>query len=86
MIIRLSSESESAEKHIVVFVTDDGCGFDVKKALVSGFAGEGVSDEAGERIRLGIRGMYSRAAQLNGTLRITSSAGEGTSVRLEFPV
>lgn len=86
VIIRLSSESESAEKHIVVFVTDDGCGFDVKKALASGFAGDGVSDEAGERIRLGIRGMYSRAAQLNGTLRITSSAGEGTSVRLEFPV
>ena len=86
VIIRLSSESESAEKHIVVFVTDDGCGFDVKKAIVSGFAGDGVSDEAGERIRLGIRGMYSRAAQLNGTLRITSSAGEGTYVRLEFPV
>lgn len=81
VIIRLSSESDHAEKRIVVLVTDDGCGFDVKNALRSDIA----LSESGERIHLGLRGMYSRAAQLNGTLRIASSIGGGTSVRLEFP-
>jgi signal transduction histidine kinase len=53
-------------------VTDDGIGFDPEGPEVRGQ-------------RLGLTSMAERAAELGGTLRITSTLGEGTTVRLEFP-
>lgn len=54
---------------IVVEVHDDGRGFD--PALVAG--------------SLGLAGMGERAALVDATIRIESSPGEGTTVRLEAP-
>ena len=57
---------------LVLTVTDDGCGFDP--------AGPEVRGQ-----RLGLTSMDERATELGGTLRVTSTLGEGTTVRLEVP-
>jgi signal transduction histidine kinase len=54
---------------VVVEVHDDGDGFE-------------PAHEAGS---LGLAGMQERAALVNGSLRVESSPGEGTTVRLETP-
>jgi signal transduction histidine kinase len=53
-------------------VADDGCGFDP--------AGPEVRGQ-----RLGLTSMEERATELGGTLRVTSTRGEGTTVLLEIP-
>ena len=53
-------------------VSDDGCGFDP--------AGPEVRGQ-----RLGLTSMEERATELGGTLRVTSTLGDGTTVRLELP-
>ena len=53
-------------------VSDDGCGFDP--------AGPEVRGQ-----RLGLTSMEERATELGGTLRVTSTLGEGTTVLLEIP-
>lgn len=52
-----------------LLVADDGAGF----------------DPSATRRGLGLRGMAERAAQIGGTLRVTSAPGRGTLVRLEVP-
>jgi two-component system sensor histidine kinase UhpB len=54
-------------------VVDNGCGFDPTGPEVRGQ-------------RLGLTSMEERATELGGTLRVTSTLGEGTTVRLEVPV
>ena len=53
------------------FITDDGCGFDSIKVM---------EDET----HLGLRGMYSRAAEINANLSVSSDE-DGTEIRLEVP-
>lgn len=50
-------------------VVDDGVGFDPTQAL--------------DPNRFGLRGLRSLVAECNGTLEVRSSAGEGTTVRME---
>jgi nitrate/nitrite-specific signal transduction histidine kinase len=57
---------------VVLSVTDDGVGFDPDGRAVSAR-------------RLGLVSMRERAAELGGTLDITSSPGSGTTVRAEVP-
>jgi len=57
---------------LVLSVADDGCGFDPVGPEVRGQ-------------RLGLTSMEERATELGGTLRVTSTLGEGTTVRLEVP-
>jgi signal transduction histidine kinase len=57
---------------LVMTVADDGCGFDP--------AGPEVRGQ-----RLGLTSMEERATELGGTLTVSSSLGEGTTVRLEVP-
>jgi len=58
------------DKRIVSLeITDDGIGFDPIVAREQG--------------RFGLRGMEERAVRLGGELRVQSSPGEGTSVRVE---
>ncbi len=59
-----------AEARLVLTVADDGVGFDPAAAEVRGR-------------RLGLTSMEERARALGGTLRIDSTPGEGTRVRLE---
>jgi signal transduction histidine kinase len=53
-------------------VRDDGAGFDVDATLRAGRS-------------LGLRSMRDRACSVRGNATITSSPGEGTTVRLEVP-
>jgi signal transduction histidine kinase len=50
-------------------ISDNGCGFDASEAKTG----------------MGIKNLHERAAQLDGTLEIISSAGCGTCVRVRFP-
>jgi len=56
--------------NVTVEVRDDGVGFVVQESL------------AGHH---GLAGMQFRAETLGGTLRVISSPGQGTTVRIEFP-
>jgi len=61
-----------ADGKLFLQVGDDGCGFDP--------AGPEVRGQ-----RLGLTSMEERATELGGTLRVTSTLGAGTTVRLELP-
>jgi signal transduction histidine kinase len=54
----------------VLTIQDDGIGFDVR------------GDKAGN----GLRNMRERATAMGGTLRVSSKAGKGTSLRFSFPI
>lgn len=54
----------------VLCVVDDGVGFDVGQARVRG---------------LGLRSMRDRARSVRGSVRLSSTTGEGTRVRVEVP-
>ena len=57
---------------LILNVSDDGCGFDPQGPEVRGQ-------------RLGLTSMDERATELGGTLKVTSTLGKGTTVRLEMP-
>ncbi len=64
---------EMAPSRLVAVVSDDGVGFDPSAAPL--------------RARhLGLTSMEERAGALGGTLDVTSTPGEGTSIRAEVPV
>jgi signal transduction histidine kinase len=69
---RIEVRLQNGDGRLVLSVADDGVGFD-----------PGAPEIRGQR--LGLTSMRERATELGGTLRITSSPGEGTSVRLEVP-
>ncbi len=56
------------EEQIVMEVIDDGCGFEVEAARLSG--------------GLGLNNLRERARRINGLLKITSTPGRGTRVRV----
>lgn len=59
-----------------VIVEDDGMGFDVEQVL----------GREPTRSNLGLRGMQERAVLLNGTLKIESGYGSGTTVFVNLPL
>lgn len=61
---------EIIHKNLVLFVKDDGIGFEIDKR----------SD------RNGIRNMKERSKKLNGKLEITSALNKGTTIHLIFPM
>lgn len=70
--VTLGAGGEVGPGHVTLLVEDDGLGFDPEaRALRSR--------------RLGLTSMHERAASLGGSLDITSSPGQGTTVRLRFP-
>jgi two-component system nitrate/nitrite sensor histidine kinase NarX len=64
----------TADAGLRITVQDDGEGFDPNP----------VEDPARQRMGLSI--MKERAASLRGTVRISTVAGQGTSVRIEIPI
>jgi signal transduction histidine kinase len=58
---------------LVLVVSDNGCGFDPDGPEVRGQ-------------RLGLTSMEERATELGGTLRVSSTLGEGSTVQLKVPV
>lgn len=61
---------------LVLFVRDDGCGFDPFAVRERALAGDSM----------GILGMEERAALINGQLDIQSEPGQGSRVRLSCPL
>jgi len=64
------------ETHIDLEIEDDGDGFDVDAAR----------KRAGRNGRFGLLGALERTRLLGGTLRVTSTPGEGTTVTLHAPL
>ena len=60
---------------VVLEVKDNGRGFDVKK----------TTGEAVTRKQLGLLGMQERVSLVNGTLKVESTPGEGTTLRIYVP-
>jgi signal transduction histidine kinase len=63
----------ATDGHVVLEVRDDGVGFDPDAPML-------------RARRLGLTSMEQRARRVGGSLRIESSAGGGTTVRVEAPV
>ncbi len=61
----------STRAYVTVFVSDDGCGFDVDRVRSSG--------------RLGLSGLAERARLLGGDVEIESAPGAGAQVRVTLP-
>lgn len=59
------------DRHLLVLVSDEGCGFDRRATVDPG---------------IGLAGMYERAELLGGSLWIQSAEGRGTSVTLDLPL
>jgi ligand-binding sensor domain-containing protein/signal transduction histidine kinase len=70
---RLSIELEYGRRELTLIVRDDGLGIDPAAQPATGD-------------HLGIIGMRERTAELGGTLRIDSRAGEGTAVVVTVPL
>jgi signal transduction histidine kinase len=66
-------EVKRASERLVVMVSDDGVGFDMKEVH-------------GGRQGLGLVSLRERVLQLHGTTRILSAPGEGTQLRAEWPI
>lgn len=62
--------------HLIVSVTDDGCGFDTSLVKSSKNGGK----------CLGILGMQERVDLFFGTFEVVSAKGNGTSVKLSIPL
>jgi signal transduction histidine kinase len=60
------------EKNVCLEIKDDGIGFDLDQAKLSG--------------GLGLQGMAERAERIHAELEITSAPGSGTSVRVQTEV
>jgi signal transduction histidine kinase len=68
--VRIEVEREA--DRLCCVISDDGIGFDV---AANGSGGG-----------LGLKGMRERLSAVDGTLQITSTAGEGTQIRLQLPM
>ena len=66
---------EFCDDVVKVRITDDGCGFEVPRAI-GDFANQG---------KLGLIGMLERAQLVNGHLSIESQVGEGTKITVCVP-
>ena len=63
------------DDRLSLVVEDDGRGFDIEEAM-----------HKSPELRLGLFGMYERAALIGGSLTIESEPGKGTAVFLEVPI
>lgn len=68
VLIRIAAE----KGHLLVVVSDDGCGFDQPPSAT--LKGEGL------------RSMRHRLEQIGGTFSLTSQAGQGTTIQFAIPV
>ncbi|WP_300667118.1 PAS domain S-box protein [Desulfoluna sp.] len=71
VVIRLTASHPC----LILKVEDNGKGFHVKKRLA----------EAVHEKRMGVRSMEERVSLLHGTMKLTSSLGTGTRLRIEVP-
>jgi signal transduction histidine kinase len=81
ILLTLRNAEKDRIKTLLIFISDDGIGLSKTAAPGAAFPpGKGGTH------RLGIRGMYERAAILGGSLSFISEEGHGLTVRLEIPI
>lgn len=73
----LEVKISNTQHHIEMLVKDDGVGFDFASMKVK--ASQSLSGN-------GLRNMQMRAKEMKGNLTINSSLGEGTTIKLRFPI
>jgi two-component system sensor histidine kinase DegS len=67
---------EFSDDIVKVCITDDGCGFNVPKAITD-FTGQG---------KFGLTGMLERTWLVGGHLSVNSQVGKGTKITVCVPV
>ena len=72
---RISVRLERVVTDLVLLITDDGAGFDMRRVRT----GSGMST-------LGLRGMEERAHAVGGTITIDSAPALGTKICVRFPI
>lgn len=72
---RVAIRLTASHPNLILTVEDNGQGFHVKERLT----------EAVKEKRMGVRSMEERVSLLNGSMKITSSLGTGTRLRIEVP-
>jgi signal transduction histidine kinase len=65
-----------SEEDVMLIIEDDGRGFDY----------EATMHEAVKQGHIGLYSMRERAAELGGSMTVTSASGEGTSITIVFPL
>jgi signal transduction histidine kinase len=80
--LRLSAHAT----RVVLEVTDDGSGFDVRVPAAGGPAPGRGAALPGTATGFGLSGMRERAELLGGRLELISAPGRGTTVRLVVPL
>jgi PAS domain S-box-containing protein len=65
-----------SESSVKLIIEDDGCGFDVEKALRL----------PGSSKHLGLLGMHERVSLLNGTISVESTPDSGTTIYVQLPL
>jgi signal transduction histidine kinase len=69
--------TSNVNKHLIVFITDDGCGFDLN-------AYDKKSKQNLKETHFGITGMKQRVMLMHGTIEFITAPGEGTEIRIEL--
>jgi len=72
---RVAIRLTASHPNLILTVEDNGQGFHVKERLT----------EAVQEKRMGVRSMEERVSLLHGSMKITSSLGTGTRLRIEVP-
>ena len=73
---KVSINLRPEDGHVVLEIKDNGRGFDVEK----------TTGEAVTRKQLGLIGMQERVSLVNGAVKIESTLGEGTTLRVYVPL
>ena len=73
IVVMLRNETESEEKGLYLFISDEGVGFDAEKEFPRSAK------------HFGLKGMQKRAQLIGAKLQITSAKDEGTQVSVFMP-
>ena len=68
VVMMIRNENGSEEKGLFIFISDDGCGFNI--------------DKIDDKKHFGLKGMKKRADLAGAQLTIDSTTGEGTQIKL----
>ncbi|GHV88402.1 hypothetical protein AGMMS50267_07670 [Spirochaetia bacterium] len=83
--VTLRNDRNTGKAALLIFVTDDGIGFNPSIAHANSYRHPALS-ASNETVPMGIRGMYDRMGILGGALSFQTGPGEGVMVRMEIPL
>lgn len=79
VVILIRNATENEEEGLYIFISDDGCGFDVEAELYSN------STQTGEARHFGLVGIKKRCQLIGTEFSISSTPGEGTQICIFKP-